>query len=516
MKFFFAIIIAIGWSVVSTANDISLEFPNYGNESLAIGQLCKNETISLNFSNGMIISIDQNFISSPLITCLNFAGTHIQNIRKGAFDKLPNLIQLIFSNNNIDLNKLFDFGGHEKLEILILDNVIKNNIPTSAVISGEYPNLKILSVRNSLISDLKIITETRVSDFNLDISKSFSQIISKIPFPKLKILDLSDNRLTGTNFMELLPNSLNFLDLQNNSFTSFVVDKKQVNLLALNLNKNNLKFVKKYNNSRDSSDLNDRYNRQYNQRYNHYSYNQYQFKQDPYNRYNLRNPHNFGLVMAGLENLHYLSISGNEIDHIESNAFEDINNLIYLNLSINKITHLHSETFEKLQSLRLLDLSFNKLESVPQISSEVISILSLNCNNIKKNLTINSFAKMPKLMKLLLGGNQIDEINVQIFANLSLLEILDLSRNKLSFLPEGLSEFLISLKYLNVEDNQFTSLESLSLTSVSPLMEISLAMNPLEYLDVSYFQNLPQNLTINLVQRSDFSYWNSDKCEPRK
>ncbi|XP_050458962.1 podocan-like [Cataglyphis hispanica] len=511
LKFFFAIIIAIGWSMVSTANDISLEFPNYGNES--IGQLCKNEMISLNFSNGMIISIDQNFISSPLITCLNFAGTHIQNIRKGAFDKLPNLTQLIFSNNNIDLNKLFDFGGHENLEILILDNVIKNNVPiSSAVISGEYPNLEILSVRKNLINNLKIITETRVSDSNFDISKSFSQIISKIPFPKLKILDLSDNRLTGTNFMELLPNSLYFLDLQNNSFTSFVVDKKQVNLLALNLNKNNLKFVKKYNVSRDPS-LNDRYNREYNQRYNQYPYyNQYQYNQDPYNRYNLRN---FGLAMAGLENLHYLSISENEIDHIESNAFEDINNLIYLNLSINKITHLHSETFEKLQSLRSLDLSFNKLESVPQISSEVISILSLNCNNIKKNLTINSFAKMPKLMKLLLGGNQIDEINVQIFANLSFLEILDLSRNKLSFLPEGLSEFLISLKYLNVEDNQFTSLESLSLTSVSPLMKVFLAMNPLEYLDVSYFQNLPQNLTINL-QRSDFSYWNSDKCGPKK
>ncbi|KAM0734458.1 Leucine-rich repeat-containing G-protein coupled receptor 4 [Formica fusca] len=508
MKFSFTIIIVICWSMPSIANDVSLEFPSYVNESLEIGYLCKNEMISLNFSNGLIISIDQNFISSPLITCLNFAGTHIQNIRKGAFDKLPNLTQLIFSNNDIDLNKLFDFGGHENLKILILDSVIKNNVPiSSAVISGEYPNLEILSVRKNLINDLKIITETQVSKSNFDILRSPSQVIQNIPFPKLKILDLSDNRITDTNFMELLPNSLYFLDLHGNSFTSFAFDKKQVNLLALNLDKNNLKSVKKYNDSRDLSDSYDRHNQQYN-------YNQYQYNQDPYNQYNLRNPHNFGLVMAGLENLHYLSISGNEINRIESNAFEDINKLVYLNLSINKITHLHSETFEKLQSLKSLDLSLNKLENVPQISSEVLSILSLNCNNITKNLTINSFAKMPKLTKLLLAGNQIDEINAQTFAHLSLLEMLDLSRNKLSFLPEELSKSLTSLKYLNVESNQFTSLESLSLTSMLPLMEVYLAMNPLEYLDVSYFKNLPQNLTIKLVQESNFSYWNSDRCRP--
>ncbi|CAL1674625.1 unnamed protein product [Lasius platythorax] len=497
MKFSFTIIIFVCWSTLLTANDIeiSLEFPNYMNE---YGLECKDD-IALNFSNTMITSIGQNFISSPLITCLNLTSIGIKSIQMGAFNKLPNLTQLFISNNNINLDKLFSFGSHENLRVLILNSATNNqrsyHQSNIVGISEEYPNLEILSVRRNYINDLRTLIE-------------------EIPFPKLKILDLSSNSIKGTNFIELLPNSLYFLDLHYNSLISLAFDKKQVNLLALNLDNNNLKYVKMYNYSRDSSDSynpHDQYN-QHNRRYRHEMYDQY----NQHNRHNSHNSHNFGLAMAGLENLHYLSISGNKIDFIESDAFEDTNKLVYLNLSTNNINYLHPETFEKLQSLRSLDLSFNKLEDVPQISSKTINILSLNCNNIK-SLISNAFGQMPKLTKLLLGGNRIVEINVKAFAQLSLLEILDLSRNELNFLPEEWSESFTSLKYLNLNDNQFTSLESLSLTSALPLMEMYLAMNPLKYLDVNYFKSLPQNLTVNLVQGSNFAKldWNSNKCKSK-
>ncbi|XP_050458972.1 leucine-rich repeat-containing G-protein coupled receptor 5-like [Cataglyphis hispanica] len=387
MKFSFTIIIFVSWSTLTTANEsqISLEFPTYDvNE---VEHLCKNEMISFNFTNSKIISINRNFISSPWITCLNFTNTQLQFIEEGAFNNLPNLTQLILSNNDFTDN-LFDFGGHENLKILILNNAARHNyyefVSEVVRISEEYPNLEILSVRGNYISDLKTSLE-------------------KTPFPKLKILDLSSNAITSTNFVRLLPNSLYFLDLYDNSLSSLVFYRKKVSLLVLNLDNNNLKYVKKYNNSRDHSD--NPYNRHY-----RYRYNNNQF--DPVFNF-------YGLEMTGLENLHYLSISQNNISFIESNAFEDTNELIYLNLSTNYITYLNSETFEKLQSLRSLDLSFNRLEDVPQISNEtVISTLFLNCNNIK-NIISNAFVQMPKLTKLLLGGNQINEINIKAFAHLS-------------------------------------------------------------------------------------------------
>ncbi|XP_011257736.2 leucine-rich repeat-containing G-protein coupled receptor 5-like [Camponotus floridanus] len=441
MKLF--IIIFVYLTTLSANDDIqtSLEFPDYANE---ITHLCKNEIISFNFANTTITSIGRDFISSPWITCLNFTSTQIHNIERGAFNKLPNLTQLIFSDSNIDLQKLFNFGGHENLKFLNLNDASSRIYDSYDVyIFEEYPNLEILSARKNDIRDL-------ISEVNT-------------PFPKLKILDLSSNQIQSTDFVKLLPNSLHVLDLHDNSLSSLVFDKNHVNLLALNLDYNNLRYITN--------------------------------------------------VMTGLENLQYLSVSGNKIDSIESNAFEDTNKLVYLNLSTNKITHFHSEIFIKLQSLRLLDLNYNMLEEIPQISNEtIISTLFLNCNNIKSIIS-NAFVQMPKLMKLLLGGNQIIEINVKAFAHLSLLEILDLSRNKLSFLPEGWSEFLISLKYLNLNDNQFISLESLSLTNVLPLMELHLANISLEYLNISYFENLPQNLIISLKEFNSAN-WNSARCRP--
>ncbi|KAG5334614.1 ALS protein, partial [Acromyrmex charruanus] len=422
------------WSTLcTTAHDVYFTTENYMDESLQ--PLC-NDNISLNFSNAVISEIKRDFISSPVITCLNFTGNSIEKIGRGAFDRLPNLTQLFLSNNKLSsVRELLNFGGHDKLQVLIMNDANRDYSQCyhtdNIQIFGKYPNLEILSLSNNCFNDLAFVQE------NPYMESHFTYMTSQnwMPFPKLKILDLSENIIATTNFVQLLSNSLYFLDLHGNLLNKLNLNEKGNKLFALNLDKNK-----------------------------------------------------------------------NEIDTIESDAFQNNNELLFLNLSSNRIRHLHPKTFANLQYLETLDLSINQLENVPHISNETeISILYVNNNNINKIIPY-TFMHMPKLMKLFMGKNQIDEIDVNAFAHLTVLKELDLSSNMLSSLPEGWTESLVSLKYLNLSDNKFTSLESLSLTNTLPLITVYLMKNSIEYFNVKYFENLPQNLTIHLINSNFTKY----------
>ncbi|XP_036144288.1 protein artichoke-like isoform X2 [Monomorium pharaonis] len=395
------------------------------------------------------------------------------NIGEGAFNEIPNLTHLFLSNNKLD--KLFGFGTHDNLQVLIINRARKAEMYDSCEcrrnqdycsyenyktvhIFGEYPNLEILSLRANCFTELQFspLMKEETSDF-----KKHYDIISKVIFPKLKILDFSENIIKTTNFINLISNNLYFLDLHDNLIDSLSLHEKGNNLFALNLNNNNFNTIS---------------------------------HQD-----------NLCLSMVGLKNLHYLSVFNNNIKIIHSNAFQDNGKLLYLNLSSNYINYIYPDTFANLQYLKTLDLSINELENVPQISKKIeLNSLYINYNDITK-LFSHSFVQMPKLTTLLLGQNNIDEIEVNTFADLFNLEELDLSKNMLRFLPKNWADSLMSIKYLDLSSNYFISLEHLSLSNASPLTEVYLTMNPLEYLNVAYFKNLPQNLTINLIDKSKFA-----------
>ncbi|KAL0100146.1 hypothetical protein PUN28_019526 [Cardiocondyla obscurior] len=438
--------ITLIFTVISACWSTAIQFPTYTSELYQnLVSKSENNDITLNFSNSVITEIGQNFISSPLITYLNLTENYITNIDRGAFDKLPNLKQLYLSNNRLNSRSILNFGDHEELQILILNNATGElaHLQQSfyITISDKYPSLKILSLSKNDIESI------HVTNYN--------------PFPKLEILDLSENYLWSINFNNLLSNNLYFLDLHNNSLDSFSHNQLD-KLITLNLDNNKFDYITRSM---------------------------------------------YSLSIAGLKSLLYFSVSNNRINSIDSSAFRDNNDLLYLNLSRNVLSSLYPEVFLNLPNLEVLDLSENILYSFPRILKEMqITILYLYGNYIKE-LTPQIFENMPKLKKLLLGDNKILEIDVSSFNGLSSLEELDLSKNKLYFLPEGWTKSLVSLKYLDLSNNQFASLESLSLMNNLSLTEVYLMMNPLEYLNVSYFENLPQNLTINLMNNSSFTKW---------
>lgn len=458
MKFIFNVVIFVFWITQTTANDdyIFLKYPNQTNL-----HFCQDDMISLNFTNARISDIGPYFISSPLIACLNLSNNHIRFVANDAFKNLPNLTYLILSKNNLQRSNFFNFGGHEKLKILNLNDAFEQRYGEQLeILFEDCPNLEFLYARNNRFTNLKYSLSDTFNAYHY--ASYYSS--QKILFPKLKVLDLSENNIESTNFVSLLSNTLQFLDLHKNNLKSMNLKEKGENLFILDLDNNKFKIV------------------EYTQSYNDAS-----------------------LTLTYLHNLRYLSVSENKINIIYSTAFQDTKKLSYLNLSRNEIHEVHADTFANLYSLSTLDLSFNLLQNIPQVSNNInISNLFLNVNKIQKIIS-NAFAQTSKLTKLSLENNKIDEINAEAFADLSVLKILDLSHNKLNYLPEGWTKSLVSLKYLDLSSNMFTSLESLSLASAMPLIELYLVSNSLEYLNVQYFECLPQNLTVNLIQSFNFT-----------
>ncbi|XP_020297949.1 protein artichoke-like [Pseudomyrmex gracilis] len=458
---------------LSRANDVSSYLSdNYVNDSLS--GLCKDAILSLNFANTNI-DINSDFISSPFITCLNLTGNHI-NFALDAFRELPNLTTLFLSK--LKCNSGIHLDGHEKLKVFLM-NDCKSNSPDdyssryypsrygysdysnvrskqTVYINGNYQDLEILSLRNNNIENLRYST-TRFTIVSSSSNSSITPNVQNIPFPKLRILDLSKNVINNSTFVDLLPiHSLSFLDLCENSLESLKLNKKGENVHTLILDSNKIEYVA-WQSAKSSLDL------------------------------------------IGMTSLTYLSLFNNRINDIQSNAFKDTNRLEFLNLSKNAIETLYQYTFANLNYLQTLDLSFNQIKNITtQLSNEInISTLLLNYNKMNK-ITLNAFIQFPQLKKLYLENNDIEWIDTKAFSQLSMLEELSLSNNKLSFLPEGWSESLISLNYLNLNKNKFTSLDSLSLTNKIPLTQLYFMNNSLKYLSNEIFKQyityLPQNL----------------------
>jgi hypothetical protein len=95
------------------------------------------------------------------------------------------------------------------------------------------------------------------------------------------------------------------------------------------------------------------------------------------------------LSLQGLQNLEYLSLSNNHIEHLPD--MSDLKKLVYLDLSQNRILTGWNE-LEKLQSLRVLDLGDCRID------------LSINEFH---NFILQPLRKLPKLEYLNFAGNSI-------------------------------------------------------------------------------------------------------------
>ena len=155
-------------------------------------------------------------------------------------------------------------------------------------------------------------------------------------------------------------------------------------------------------------------------------------------------------MFSELTKLKYLSIAGNELTELPEAIFQSLSNLEELSLDANAFETLPGGLFAGLSNLRVLRLGRTRLTSLPpELFNDLENLeeLHLEANRLT-TLPEEVFANLPKLVRLNLGNNDLLTLPGSPFAGLSQLEYLYLARNELSEWPDDVFADLASLRTL--------------------------------------------------------------------
>ncbi|CAL7943817.1 unnamed protein product [Xylocopa violacea] len=192
--------------------------------------------------------------------------------------------------------------------------------------------------------------------------------------------------------------------------------------------------------------------------------------------------------------LRVLDASNNKIKMIAKDDFFNMSSLDQLILNSNGLKKIHHHAFANLEELTYLDLSSNKLGPLSEHHFKANSRLQV--------LLLNDNPELERLPVFELSGLEYNTFNIYRFecsnCGLYFLEEgtfnampgitqLNLSRNRLSRLPDGLFAGHGSLQVLDLSDNIIGSLENDMFRGATGLMKLSLAGNPLVTLQVTPF-----------------------------
>ena len=214
-----------------------------------------------------------------------------------------------------------------------------------------------------------------------------------------------------------------------------------------------------------------------------------------------------------LPKLYSLKISDNNISEIEQNAFSNLSVLHFLILSNNSIHTLHDETFANLAELYDLVLSWNKLRGfiVPKhvgfhhldlghnfltiinqqtftglrgINKTGFVAIQMDFNRIF-SIKQHTFLDCKSICKVYLQNNYLKRILDYTFEGLDYVSEIDLSCNEISII-EGFGN-LSKLEKLNLSDNRLTEIHDLTFKYLYSLEDLYLARNNIVAISSSAF-----------------------------
>jgi hypothetical protein len=158
----------------------------------------------------------------------------------------------------------------------------------------------------------------------------------------------------------------------------------------------------------------------------------------------------------GLTKLKNLSLWKNEITEIIPGTFEKMSRLEYLDLMDNRIERLELDVFSGLINLQIVYLGFNNLQYIhPHTFVGLPNLQSLYLsNNAELPVpTDRHFINSHSLKQLDISGCYVSSVSFETFANVSVLETLDLNYNNLTTVDINILKTLPKLSTLYLYDN---------------------------------------------------------------
>ncbi|KAL0967240.1 hypothetical protein UPYG_G00249640 [Umbra pygmaea] len=204
-------------------------------------------------------------------------------------------------------------------------------------------------------------------------------------------------------------------------------------------------------------------------------------------------------AFSGLFNLKVLMLQNNQLRQVPDEALQNLRNLQSLRLDANHISSVPQGSFSGLLSLRHLWLDDNALTEVP--ADALASLSSLQAMTLALNrithIPDRAFRNLSSLVVLHLNNNRIRSMGTQCFNGLQSLETLDLNYNNLEEFPVAIRS-LSNLKELGFHSNNIKSIPEHAFTGNPSLLTIFFYDNPIQYVDRSAFQHLPELRTLSL------------------
>ncbi|XP_015430593.1 PREDICTED: uncharacterized protein LOC107187100 [Dufourea novaeangliae] len=196
--------------------------------------------------------------------------------------------------------------------------------------------------------------------------------------------------------------------------------------------------------------------------------------------------------------LRILDVSHNRIKTIGKDDLIGMTLLDKLTLNSNGIKRINPSAFSYLPLLTLIDISDNKLTSLTEhhfMKNWRLQILLMNDNPGLETLPVFKTTSLEyntfSVYRFECAHCGLHTLHKDTFKAMPAITQLNLSRNKLRGLPDGLLSSLSALRILDLSDNTISSLENHMFNGAKNLMKIKLAGNPLVTLQVTPFLAAP-------------------------